>query len=336
MSTVNLYDVLDVSNDATPSEIKKAYRILVKKYHPDKPDGDAEMFELISHAYNIISNEESRKEYDTLYKLSEQSKKDHVGLKTQAENYYKAQETSVTKKSKKELDKEFDNVMKDLDKKHNYKRDKEDSAIDKSVFKRRINDLELAREQDNIELAHENLFEGGVFDINKFNAAWDAMHGGSDEIIPHSGHPMGWGGFGSETSNYSTVDGLDDIYTDNNDHLGVEGQNFSNVKFDRNVKKNVTKKDLEKIKGTDYTTNHNAVDSNYNKSLEEKIKERELETMKYENREMSDFNTDPSCGGYGIFDELGVKSDSLQWDNDEEDVRKKYERLLELRRKSNN
>src|SRR5258708_6032891 len=118
MSSVNLYDVLDVSNDATPSELKKAYRLLVKEYHPDKPTGDAEMFELITHAFNILSNDESRKEYDALYKLSEQSNRNHSNRKTQAENYFKAQENTVTKKTKEQQELDFKKVMSDLDRKH--------------------------------------------------------------------------------------------------------------------------------------------------------------------------------------------------------------------------
>ena len=50
MSTVNLYDVLNIEQDATKNQIKDAYIKLVKEFHPDKPKGDAEMFELITHA----------------------------------------------------------------------------------------------------------------------------------------------------------------------------------------------------------------------------------------------------------------------------------------------
>ncbi len=335
MSTVNLYDVLDVSNDATPSEIKKAYRILVKIYHPDKPEGDAEMLELVTHAYNILSNDESRKEYDTLYKLSEQSRKDHVNLKAQSENYYKAQDTSVTKKSKVEARAEFINIMKDMDKKHNYKRDIDDGALPEETYKRRVQDIEMAREQDDIELTHENLFEGGIFDINKFNAAFDAMHGGPTDLIAHSGgNPTAFGGFEGGNIGYTSIDKLDDIYADDDEHIGVEGQNYSNVNFDRGVKKKITKKDIEKIEGASYTDNHSKIDKDYTKSLEERLRERELETKKYENREMQDFDTDPTCGGYSIFDDLGVQTGSLQWDDDEDDIRKKYERLLELRKQA--
>lgn len=339
MSSVNLYDVLDVSNDATPSEIKKAYRILVKEYHPDKATGDAEMFELITHAFNILADEESRKEYDSLYKLSEQSKKDHTSLKSQAENYFKAQETDIVKKSDAELEADFEKVMSDFDRKHNYKRHGKDmDKINPEDVERRLNDLALAREQDDIELTHEELFENGKFDINKFNAAWDAMHDGPDELIPHSGNPNAWmGGFdATDNAGYSSIDNYDNIYIDDNEHVGVDGQNFSSVNFDTGQKKKLTKKDVSKLKGSDYTAGHNKVkgDEKYTKSLDEMIRERQLEDLKYENREMDDFNTDPNCGGYGIFKDLGITAGSLEWDNNEDDIQKKYNKLLELRKKT--
>ncbi len=63
----NYYKILNVSNTATGNEIKKSYRKLAKKYHPDQNVGDesvAEKFAEVSEAYEVLSNEEERKKYD--------------------------------------------------------------------------------------------------------------------------------------------------------------------------------------------------------------------------------------------------------------------------------
>ena len=64
----NPYDVLGVPKSATADEIKKAYRKLAMKHHPDKNRGDKASeakFKEVSAAYEILSDEKKRKSYDT-------------------------------------------------------------------------------------------------------------------------------------------------------------------------------------------------------------------------------------------------------------------------------
>lgn len=68
METVykDYYKILGIPRDATPEKIKKAYRELVKKYHPDisRNKETEEMLKIINEAYKTLSNPKLREQYD--------------------------------------------------------------------------------------------------------------------------------------------------------------------------------------------------------------------------------------------------------------------------------
>jgi molecular chaperone DnaJ len=71
MAEKDYYDILGVKKTAGPDEIKKAYRGLAKKFHPDKNKGNKEAenkFKEISEAYAVLSDTEKREQYDRLGK----------------------------------------------------------------------------------------------------------------------------------------------------------------------------------------------------------------------------------------------------------------------------
>ena len=61
------YEILDLKRDASKAEIKKKYRELSRKYHPDKNHGDqdsGEFYKKINRAYEVLSDENKRQMFD--------------------------------------------------------------------------------------------------------------------------------------------------------------------------------------------------------------------------------------------------------------------------------
>lgn len=75
---MDYYKILEVSENADILKIKKKYRKLAMKYHPDRNAGDeraAKKFREITEAYEVLSNEKKRKEYDYKRKNERNPKK---------------------------------------------------------------------------------------------------------------------------------------------------------------------------------------------------------------------------------------------------------------------
>ena len=74
---MDYYEVLEVSNTASNEDIKKSYRELAKKWHPDLNNNSVhaeEVFKKITEAYSVLSNPELRKEYDSYYNKEDSDK----------------------------------------------------------------------------------------------------------------------------------------------------------------------------------------------------------------------------------------------------------------------
>ena len=94
------YSILGVTEDATLVEIKKSYRCLVKKYHPDRNSGkeiDSEIIKKINIAFEVLSDKHKRLEYDDL--CSEIQNFDinhHMGKETTFRNYNEGIENTTS------------------------------------------------------------------------------------------------------------------------------------------------------------------------------------------------------------------------------------------------
>ena len=70
LSSKDYYKILAISQNASPSDVKKAYYQLAKKHHPDRNPNDpkaASLFQDISEAYEVLSDESKRNQYDSLF-----------------------------------------------------------------------------------------------------------------------------------------------------------------------------------------------------------------------------------------------------------------------------
>lgn len=336
MSTVNLYDVLNVPEDATKKEIKEAYRELVREFHPDKnkhksDDTCKEMFKLITHAYNVLHNDKTRMEYDKMYAVSKQSESDHYNLKAQADAFLSAQGTDVTTLSKEEQTNEFKKAYAQMDMKHGIGRNDEDlDAIPTVEAGRKLDDLLLARSQDDIECIPDKLFNDGTFDPIKFNAAFEHMNKGPTDMIPHQGNPSAWTGFDG-AGTFSSFNNFDNLYLEEGEDLGLQGTTFGTAIGDYKPV-NLTQDDIQDIDTNDLFNSHNKLEKNYDDIIQERLMERQNFDSTLDDREFDDFDND--CAGYGVHEGLGFeKTSNLSWD-DSGDVQKRYQRLLELRRQN--
>ncbi|XP_031264881.1 J domain-containing protein DDB_G0295729 [Pistacia vera] len=77
----NHYAVLGVAYSATSADIKKAYRLLARKYHPDvsKDSQAGEVFKTICHAYEVLSDEVTRSKYDRALKFQKDTGRSYRG-----------------------------------------------------------------------------------------------------------------------------------------------------------------------------------------------------------------------------------------------------------------
>lgn len=149
---IDYYKILDIDTEATVEEIKKNYIDLAKKYHPDQKNGNSELFQLVSKAYEVLSNKETRKEYD-LYFLKrsfiELQEDTFFSMKDQFKDFLTISDNKK-KMTKDELDKIYDDVFKDRE-------DFKEKILDTIDTTKRINDINFEREAINIESNDQQL-----------------------------------------------------------------------------------------------------------------------------------------------------------------------------------
>lgn len=102
----NYYNILGLKNTATDDDIRRAYRTLARRYHPDVNPGvlSSERFKLIAEAYSVLNDEDKRKKYDSelarknfnsdsakAFEAYKRNQSQNTDKKTAQERYYEAQ-----------------------------------------------------------------------------------------------------------------------------------------------------------------------------------------------------------------------------------------------------
>jgi curved DNA-binding protein CbpA len=92
-TTVDLYEVLQISANAEPDTIHRVYRLLAQRFHPDNREtGDESRFRAVHDAYNILSDPERRARYDVLYHQQRKDRWRLITTGTRAENDFEIEQ----------------------------------------------------------------------------------------------------------------------------------------------------------------------------------------------------------------------------------------------------
>ena len=96
---MDYYEILELNKDCSKEEIKKQYRLLSLKYHPDKNGGEDDQFKKINEAYEILYDDEKRKRYNIqrLFKNIEFTEEDHQLLDKYYQQFINSNEFKLMK-----------------------------------------------------------------------------------------------------------------------------------------------------------------------------------------------------------------------------------------------
>ena len=178
---INYYAVLGVEAGADTKTIKRAYNRRLRKYHPDnlkdKSDQDTvrknkEKYKLINEAYSVLKDEFKRRAYDTNRKHERSNSKSFNDAKGEFKEFIKLQNQNMTDEDKKMAKLNFELSKKELNAKHGYDDSKEEK-IDPQEYERRLDDMKLQRDQEELDIQHDNMFEGRQFNHSEFNKRFE-------------------------------------------------------------------------------------------------------------------------------------------------------------------
>lgn len=274
----NLYELFDVDNNCSLKDLNIAFKKKALKYHPDKVKDNfeeaKETFEIICNAYNILSNEESRKMYDQYLGNSNFIINDFETLKTvNRKDEFLKNDFDISKFNCEQCKDEQINID-------------DANKIHETILKNR-------KKQDK-ELLPKKIMDDIVGNEIKFNYLFEKEKKETQgEIIEYSGLPEGANYSIQQNFCYSSLNNLGNLY----DECGDD----TYLKFFNNVNKE-NKKDYE-IDDNDLCEYKKRMQYVNDDALEQKINDYENERLEYE-------CDDP--GDYGIFNKLNITEEQME------------------------
>lgn len=173
------YKILNVTKDTSMDDIKKKYRKLLAKFHPDKYKNMSDkerqtkekQFQLVQMAGKVLTDESAKQMYDLEQKTIRS--KNFANQKNSFEEFIKLQEAGLTDEGRKRAQLDFESESKKLNKLRGFDPDKQKEKLDKTALSREIDNLVARREIDMIELDQKNVFEGRSFNPTEFNKLFE-------------------------------------------------------------------------------------------------------------------------------------------------------------------
>jgi curved DNA-binding protein CbpA len=172
LATINLYEILEVDKTDDVSVIKKQYKKLALKYHPDKCTDGSDKFEIINLAYHILSDDDLREKYNDTFE-------GHTDFKT-----LKQQAAHSVKENTNENKNAFSDLIENLNKKHGF--NPQEQHTYEQIMKRQT-DMECNRNELDSIIENTKKLTQSEFK-RKFEEDRTVLHGdsdGRDELVPY-------------------------------------------------------------------------------------------------------------------------------------------------------
>ena len=265
IAEIDLYEILNINPNDDIKRIKKNYKKMVLRIHPDKPNGDRQIYELANLSYLVLKDEKTRKLYDHERNIFLESNRSFEDLK-------QGNRSNNIKLSKEEAHNEYKVQESILNKKHGFIND-DLNPISQSEMMKRLNVLNFNRNDfinsHNKKIKNKNLSN---YDFNeKFIIDGIVDENLSNEIIAfNEGNNM-------SISNYSGINNFD-LYS----NFSCSNSIYSSLDHAFNQK-------LPSILSNNYS-DHNNINNNDRSIQKEKLANYNKQTNQINSMKINDFH----------------------------------------------